>query len=188
MEKRALAFARRSRRLAWPRFDPVPACTALPCAASPQAAAGTQSAQELQIVGRAVTFMQPRPAGGTVAVVYAAGDTASRQDADAIAGDLGQQVGTVLLPVKEVEASMLAKGGFAVAITAAGANGPALADAVRDRRILCVAAAQAAVEAGFCTMGVTAKPRVEVVLNHAAAAAASDITFVAAFRMMIHEM
>jgi hypothetical protein len=36
-------------------------------------------------------------------------------------------------------------------------------------------------------MGITTRPRVEIVLNHAAAAAA-DITFVAAFRMMIREI
>jgi hypothetical protein len=154
-----------------------------------EAVAGTLSAQELQIIGHAITFLQPPPAGGSVAVVYAAGDAASRRDADAIAAELGSglPVGNVLLPVKEVEAGMLRQGGFAVAIAAAGADGPLLSAAVRAARILCVTADQAAVQAGFCTMGISTRPRVEIVLNHAAAAA-SDITFAAAFRMMIDEM
>lgn len=145
--------------------------------------------QELQVIGRAVTFMQPPPAGGSVAVVYAAGDPASRQDADTIFSEIGAglQVGNLLLPAREVEAGALAQGGFALAIAAAGANGPSLAAASHAAHILCVTAELPAVEAGTCTMGISTTPRVEIVLNHAAAAA-SNITFTAAFRMMICEM
>ncbi len=154
-----------------------------------EAGAATLSPQELLIVGHAVAFMQPPPAGGTLAVVYAAGDAASRQDADAIASEIGSglQAGNVLLPVRVVDAAELASGGFAVVIAASGANGPSLGAAVRAARILCVTADLAAVQAGLCTMGIITRPRVEIVLNHAAAAAA-DITFVAAFRMMIREI
>lgn len=167
----------------------VMACIACVAGAAPSAAAATLSPQELLIVGHAVGFMQPPPTAGTVAVVYATGDAASRQDADAIAAEIGTglQAGSAVLAPKVVDAAALAKGGFAVAIAASGANGPALGAAVRAARILCVTADLAAVGDGFCTMGITAKPRVTIVLNHAAAEAA-DISFVAAFRMMIREM
>jgi hypothetical protein len=175
--------------LAWRGFGAALACMVGLVIGQPDAAAATLSPQELQIVGRAVAFMQPPPTAGAVAVVYAAGDAASRQDADAIAAEIGNglQAGSVLLPVRVVDVAALSAGGFIVAISAAGASGPLLGAAVRAARILCVTADLAAVQAGFCTMGIITRPRIEIVLNHAAAAAA-DITFVAAFRMMIREM
>jgi hypothetical protein len=190
MEKNAHATpARRPRRLAWSGFGAVLACIAGLRAGASDAAAAMLSPQELQIIGRAVTYLQPPPAGGTVAVVYSANDPASRQEADAIASEIGGglQVGNLLLPARVVEANALAQGGFTVVIAASGANGPLLAAAVRAAHILCVTAELQAVEAGFCTMGISTTPRVEIVLNHAVAAA-SNITFAAAFRMMIHEM
>lgn len=190
MEKRAhAAIALRPSRLARCGVVAVMACIAGSGIRVPDAASATLSPHELLIVGHAVAFLQPPPAGGAVAVVYAAGDAASRQDADAIASELGNglQAGTVLLPVSVVDAAALAKGGFAVAIAAAGANGASLGAAVRAARILCVTADLAAVQAGFCTLAISTRPRVEIVLNHAAAAA-TDITFAAAFRMMIREM
>jgi len=187
MEKRAhVATACLPRRLAWWGFAAVLACIAtLPAGA----AAASLSPQELQVIGRAIAFMQPPPAGGIDAVVYAEGNPASRQDADTILSEIGSglQVGNLLLPAREVEAGALAQGGFAIAIAAAGANGPSLAAAARAAHILCVTAELSAVETGTCTMGISTRPRVEIVLNHVAAAA-SNVTFAAAFRMMIHEM
>jgi len=190
MQKRPYAAsARQSRRLVWSSFGALLGCIAGLWTIAPGAAAATLSAEELQTIGRAITFMQSPPAGGAVAVVYSSDDPKSRPDADAIAAEIGSglQVGNVLLPAREVEAGALAQGGFAIAIAASGANGPPLGAAVRAARILCVTADLGAVQAGTCTMGISTRPRVEIVLNHAAAAA-SDITFVAAFRMMIHEM
>ncbi len=190
MEKRAhVASAWRPRRLAWLGCGAVLAGIAGLRAGAADAAVATLSPQELQIIGRAVTFMQPPPAGGAIAVVYAAGDPASRHDADAIAGEIGAglQVGNLLLQAKEVEVNALTQGGFAVAIAASGANGPSLSAAVRAAHILCVTADLAAVHDGSCAMGISTSPRVEIMLNHEAAAA-SGITFAAAFRMMIHEI
>jgi hypothetical protein len=155
----------------------------------PDAGAATLSSQELQIIGHAVAFLQPPPTGGAVAVVYAAGDAASRRDADAIAGEIGTglQAGNLLLPVRVVDEAAIAQGGFVVAIAAAGANGAMLGAAMRAAHILCVTADLATVQAGFCTLGIVTRPRVEIVLNHTAAAAA-DITFAAAFRMMVREI
>jgi hypothetical protein len=190
MEQRAhAAFAPRPARWACRGLAAVMACIACVAGGAAGTVPATLSPQELLIVGHAAGFLQPPPSGGAVAVVYAAGDAASRQDADAIASEIGNglQAGSVLLAVKVVDAGELAKGGVAVAIAASGANGPALGAAVRAARILCVTADLAAVQDGFCTMGITTRPRVTIVLNHAAAAAAG-ITFAAAFRMMIREI
>lgn len=153
------------------------------------ASAASLSAQDVQIIGRAVAFMQPPPGSGAVAVVYSAADPASRRDAEAIASAIGDGItidGT-RRPGRLVEADALRSGQFAIAIAAAGANGPLLGAAVRAAHVLCVTADLAAVQAGFCAMAVSTGLRVQIVLNHAAAAA-SDVTFAPAFRMMIREM
>ena len=178
----------RPRRKAWRRVGAGLAGAALLLSAMP-AVAASLSAQELETIGRTLAFMQPPPAGGSVAVVYSAADPASRQDARAIVAEIGPGLdmrGT-RLPARMVEAGMLAGGGYAVAVAAAGANGPVLGAAVRAAHILCVTAELPAVQAGFCTMAISTDLRVQIVLNHAAAAA-SGINFVAAFRMMIHEI
>jgi hypothetical protein len=153
------------------------------------AAAASLSPQELQVLGGALAFLQPPPGSGSVAVVYAPGDAASRQDADAIAAAIGGglRVGSAILPAQVVEPGTLAAGGFALAIAAAGANSAQLGATVRARHLLCVTAAAAAVQAGFCTMAISTELRVQILLNHAAAAEA-NIVFAPAFRMMIREM
>jgi hypothetical protein len=158
------------------------------CVAAP-AEAASLSAQELQTIARALAFLQPPPTSGDIGIVYNANDPASRRDAEAINDEIGAglQIGKVRLPPRLVEAGALAGGGFAVALAAAGANGPALGAAIRASHVLCVTAELAAVQAGFCTMAISTEIRVQIVLNHAAAAA-SDINFIAAFRMMIHEI
>jgi hypothetical protein len=189
MEKLAHdAIALRPNRWAWSGFSTAAACVAAVLGAPP-AAGASLSPQELQVLGGALAFLQPPPGAGVVAVVYAANDAASRQDAEAIAGAIGNGIkaGGVLLPAKAVDATALAGGGFAVAIAAAGANGASLGAATRAAHILCVTSELAAVQAGFCTMAISTDLRVQIVLNHAAAAA-SGVSFAAAFRMMIHEI
>jgi hypothetical protein len=189
MEKRThAATAPRPDRLAGWGLGAALVCAAALLAGGP-AAAASLSPQELQVLAGAIGFMQPPPTGNIIAVVYAAGDPASLQDAEAIAGEIGSglKAGTVLLPAKVVEVTVLAEGGFAVAIAASGANGPTLGAAVRGAHLLCVTAEQAAVQGGFCTMAISTGLRVQIELNHAAAAD-SGIGFAAAFRMMIHEM
>jgi hypothetical protein len=153
------------------------------------AAAASLSPRDVQVLGRALAFLQPPPASGELAVVYAAGNAASKQDAEAIAAEIGEglHVGGAVLRPRLVASAALAAEGFAVAITAADANGPAIRAAIDAKRALCVTADLAAVEAGSCTMAIRSEPRVEIVVNHAVAVA-SDVEFVAAFRMMIREI
>jgi hypothetical protein len=165
---------------------------ALACALASQpgrGAAASLSPRDLQVLSRTLNFLQAPAPGGEVAVVYAAGDAASRQDAEAIAANLGEGLhatGTVLRP-HLVDATALGNGGFSVVITAAGANSPQVSAAVHALRALCVTAALEAVQAGLCTMAIRSEPRVEIVVNHAAASAAG-VEFTAAFRMMIREI
>lgn len=148
------------------------------------------SGQDLQVLGTALTFMQPRPSSeGTVAIVYAAGDRGSREDAEAIMAAIGNGLTaarTTLAP-RLVEADSLATTDFSVAIVAAGANSEIVMRAVRARHALCVTADQAAVQQGVCTMAIRSGGRVEIVLNHQVAEH-TGIAFATAFRMMVHEL
>jgi len=153
------------------------------------AAAASLSARDLQVLDRAIAFLQPRPSGGSVAVVFAHGDAASRQDAEAIVALLGDGLrsgGSLLRPVLR-DSDSLGAGGFSVLVAAAGANGEALLAASRANHALCVTADLAVVQAGLCTMAISSQPTVELVISHAAAAAAG-IEFAAAFRLMVREI
>ena len=150
--------------------------------------AATLSPKDLAVLGHALEFMQPAPTG-EIAVTYNTGDPASRQDAEAIVTAIGAgiTVGEVVLRPRLVESAALGSSRFAVAIVAAGANGPQVSQATRAAHALCVTAEPAAVQAGLCTMSIVSEPRVRIVINHAAAAA-SGIEFAAAFRIMIREI
>lgn len=152
--------------------------------------AASLSAQDLQVLGTALAFMQPRPANdGTLAIVYATGDRASLEDARAIMAAIGSGLiaaRTTLVP-KLVDADTLAATDFSVAIVAAGANSEIVMRAVRAQHALCVTADQAAVQQGVCTMAIRSSERVEIVLNHQVAER-TGINFATAFRMMVHEL
>lgn len=152
--------------------------------------AASFAAKDLQILGRAIAFLQSPPAPDSViAIAYAPGDAASRQDAEAIAALIGAglQAGRVTLRPKLVDINNLSAAGATIMIAAAGASGPRLNEAARAAHALCVTTNAEAVRSGFCTMAITTEPRVEILVNHAVAEAAG-VEFVAAFRMMIREM
>lgn len=179
------ALAPWRRRLAWQG-----AVVALTLGlAAPQPMAASLSDRQLQVIGRAAAFLQPVPPGTAVAVVYDPARPDSRQDADQIAAAIGSGLAVAdrLLPARVVTPDQLADGNFALVLAAAGVNGEALAAGLRTAHRLCVTTDLAMVQAGFCTMAVTTDVRVQIVLNHAAAAA-DGINFAPAFRMMIREI
>ena len=158
----------------------------MPC----QVSAASFAAKDLQVLGRAIAFMQPPPSpDAIIAIAYVAGNAASRQDAEAIAALIGDGIhaGRAILRPRIVDINGLEAGGFQVVIAADGANGARLRGAARSARALCVTTDIEAVRAGFCAMAITSEPRVEIIVNHAVSAAAG-IDFAAAFRMMIQEM
>jgi len=153
------------------------------------AAAASLSAKDVQVLGRALAFLQPPLGGGSIAVVFAHNDAASRRDAEEIVALLGDGLrsgGGMLRPMLR-DSQSLDAGGFSVLVAAQGANGEAILAASRANHALCVTGDLAAVQAGVCTMAIRSEPRVEVVINHAAAAVAG-IEFAAAFRLMVREI
>jgi hypothetical protein len=154
-----------------------------------QAAAASLSPEELGILGKSLSFLQPAPAGeAIVAIVYAAGDPGSQQDARAIAAAIGDGLvarGAVFRP-KLVDVAALASVEFALIVVAANANDEAVMRAAQRRHVLCVTADREAVHAGTCIMAIRSEPRVGILLNSQAARGAG-IAFATAFRMMVQE-
>jgi len=62
-----------------------------------------------------------------------------------------------------------------------------VATAAKANRIVCITTDIEQVKNGNCVMGVRSVPRIEILVNHAAAAA-SGIVFSTAFRMLITEL
>lgn len=155
-----------------------------------RAAAASLSSHDLQVLARTLTFLRSPPHGPAVAAIaYREGDAASRDDATEIAAAMGTslRLGEVVLQPRLMSTDSLAEGGYALLIAAAGADPAALAAAFRSQHVLCVSADLPAVESGSCVMAIRSEPRVEIVLNHAAAAAA-QVEFATAFLMMIREI
>jgi hypothetical protein len=141
----------------------------------------------VQVIARALGFLEPAPPGGVVAVLYT--DPASKSDADAVAALFSSGVASRQGPItaKAVDPASLGDGaGFIAVMVAAGAKSDAAAAAAVARHLPCIAAT-ALVEAGRCTLSVSSDPRIAIVVNHQAAQAAG-VSFASAFRMMVREI
>lgn len=158
-------------------------------AATPGRAASLQR-QDIDILGRALAFLDPAvPAGAIVAIVYAADDPASRRDAEALLEQFGPGLATAsgVLPARLVESSTLAGGQYGLIVAAAGAPAGVVAAAARAQHVLCVTGDVAAVQAGTCTLALRSAGRVEILLNRDAASQSGQ-RFTTAFRIMVHEL
>jgi hypothetical protein len=145
---------------------------------------------ELQILAKALVFLQPPLSGeAVVAIVYAAGNPDSRRDADALAAEFGSsfRVGEATLTPMVVASNALAASRFNLVISAAGASSERVIEAARAQHALCVTADLAAVRAGTCTMAIQSFGRVEIYINREATNGAG-LTFATAFRIMVHEL
>jgi hypothetical protein len=153
------------------------------------ACAASLTPQDLQILGSALAFVQPRLTGdGVVAIVYTGKDRASRLDAEAIRAAIGENLSAngILLAPKLVDAAELAGVDFSLVIVAAGANSDAVPSALRMHHALCATADQEAVRQGLCTMAIRSTGKVEILLNYRVAQT-SGINLATAFRMMVSE-
>jgi len=152
--------------------------------------AGTLTQKDTQILGKALGFLDPAPPGdGVIAIAYNAANPASKADADAIAGFIGDGLaaGSQTLKLKIVDAATLGNGaGYSAIIAAQGASGDAVMAAAKGHKIVCASGEIAEVQAGKCIMSIQSDPKVDIGVNHAAALA-TGIDFASAFRMMIHE-
>jgi len=157
--------------------------------ASPALAGMTQ--KDVLVATRALGFMENAPHGTiNVGIVYAPGNKSSAQDAEntqELLGD-GLKVGNLTLRPVMVSVDDIAGANVYVFFLSDGveADGAKVAAASRTRRIPCVTTDVAQVKNGSCVLGVRSQPKVEILVNRAAAAA-SGVVFAGVFRMMITE-
>jgi hypothetical protein len=140
----------------------------------------------VQILSRAIGFLQPVPSGtAMVAIAYNPAEPASKQDADAIAGYFGDglKAGPANLKAQAVDVSQVASGHFVAVVAAAGVNIDKVFAASQALRVPCVTADAAAVQGGRCVMSVQSDPKVDIQIN-AAAASRSGVAFGSAFMFM----
>ena len=176
----ALGFARRAG---------LPAMIGAWLACASPAAAASLSSREVQIIAKALGFLDPPAHGGVVAVVYAAGNKASQADAAAIVALFGGGLasGGGIVTAQQVDAASIGGStGFVAVILAAGAEATAAARST-PHGLLSITAADGLVVSGRCVMAVHSEPRVDITVNRAAAQAAG-IGFTAAFGMLVHEI
>jgi hypothetical protein len=152
------------------------------------ASAGSLSQKDVQILAKAIGFLEPPPSGAaTVAIAYDPADPASKQDADAIAGYFGDglKAGAAVLKPKVTEVGQLGGGGFVAVVAASGVKIDQVSKAAQALHVACITSDAAAVQAGQCVMSVKSEPKVEIQISRAAAAS-SGVAFGSAFMLMAH--
>ncbi|MGP6157774.1 MAG: hypothetical protein ACLPYS_09770 [Vulcanimicrobiaceae bacterium] len=146
---------------------------------------------DLLIAARALSFLQPAPAGPIrVGIVYASSDPRSVEEADNLQQLLagGLRVGNlIMLPVKVKIEDLAAANVQVVLLTGGVGNDGRISVATKAKRIPCITDDIAQVEDGNCAMGVRSQPRIEIFVNRAAAAN-SGTSFATVFRMLITEI
>lgn len=164
---------------------------ALALAAGPLRAEATP--RDVQLLARALGFVDPLPARGAVlAIVYAAGDPAARAAAERLAAGEPVRLGVVPLRLAAVsvgEAVDLARSRQVAALLLTESALPEaerIARGVAGTGVLTAATEPGPVERDRIVLAVRAAPRVEILASRSAARDAG-IGFAAAFRMMIQE-
>lgn len=166
----------------------------LVCCAGLQAAPAQAdvTAGDLQIMGRALGFLD-KPMSGevTVGIVYASDNAQSAQEAEELQRMLagGLRVGSVLLKPVPVALEHLPQARVDVLFLTGGlgVQAKSVGIASSTRQLPCITADLSQVRSGRCAVGVSAQPTVEILVNRAAALA-SGTAFSTLFRMMINEI
>lgn len=155
-------------------------------------AAAEVSDTTLLVAVRALSFLQhPLQGEVIVGIVYQPLNAQSLLEAkqlDDLMGD-GFRVGQLVLRSRLMTLDELATSsvGLYFLTSHLGSAASALAKFNSSRKVPCVTTDIDQVRAGNCAMGVQAMPRVQILVNRAAAAA-SGMTFSEAFRVMITEL
>lgn len=149
------------------------------------------AAKDLQVLGRALTFLENGPSGRTtIGVVFDPSKPASVAEKDAVMAALGGGFAAGGLTIVGAPVPVSAVGGasgVSALYVTSGVNYAAVGSAAKAKKILTVSVGTACVTSGACVMGVTTAPKVEITVNRGAASAVGA-TFKAAFRMMIKEI
>ena len=129
------------------------------------AVAHADATKNLQVAGRALTFLEGGPTGTTrMGVVFDVKLVGTAVEAGAVAGSNAQ----VLFVTK-------------------GVNYAAVGAAAKGKKIITISSDAACANSGACVMAVATEPKVEIIVNRATASAVGA-AFKAAFRMMIKEV
>jgi len=158
--------------------------------AEPAQAGMTQ--KDIQVMARALGFTDKPPVGDvTIGIVYLPSSPQSAKEAEDLQKVLGDglKAGAIVLkPVlvkvddaagANVDAFLLTEG--------VGAEASKVAAATKAKQKPCITIDIPQVQSGACIMGIKSEPKVEIIVNKAAAAD-SGVGFAASFRMMITEL
>lgn len=153
--------------------------------------AHADAAKDVQIAGRALTFLENGPTGKAVlGVVFDPSKPASVAEKNAVMAAIGGglNTGTLTLTAKPVEAGAVSgvSGVAALYVTTGVIAGPVGA-AAKAKKIITIGSDASCAASGACVMSVSADPKVEIIVNRGAAAAVGAV-FKSAFRMMIREV
>ena len=153
--------------------------------------AHADAVKDLQVAGRALTFLENGPTGkATLGVVFDASKPGSVAEKNAVMAALGSgySAGSLTLVGKAVEAGSVAGvSGVQALYVTSGVNYGAVGAAAKAKKLVTIASDPACVKSGACVMGVATEPKVDITVNRSAAAAIG-VAFKAAFRMMIKEI
>lgn len=145
----------------------------------------------VQVGGRVASFLQPPVSGATIAaIVYEPGDMASEAEARSIerAMGSGMLIGSLRLKPKRVATNALAGlTGAQVAFVTRGTDYKAIASAASPRSVLTISADPACSRAGYCVVGVSSIPKVQIFVSKAATRAAK-LRFNSSFLMLVKEV
>lgn len=154
-------------------------------------AAFADAAKDLQVAGRALTFLEGGPSGRvTIGIVFDPAKPASVAEKNAIMAALGGgfSAGTLTLVGKPVEAGDVGGvSGVGALFVTRGVGYGAVGAAARGKRLVTISSDPACATSGACVMSVVSEPKVEIIVNRSAAQAVGAV-FKAAFRMMIREV
>lgn len=145
------------------------------------------SDRDLQVIGRALGFVERLPAGSQIAILHTPGNAAARAEAEKVQALIGAglKAGSRTLKPK-----LVALGGdlsdSAAIFATAGLPSNGLLDALRLSKLPCVTIHFDYMRDSACVMAIRSQPRVDIVVS-VAAAQVSDTAFSAAFRMLIRE-
>ena len=153
----------------------------------------TTTDKDVLVAVRTLAFVVHPPAGAVpLAVVFDPAAPQSLAELQTVIGvlDDGTRVGAMTVhpvPVAITDLDQLSNYRFVLLIAGVQSYRQAIFDRTRGQGIVTISADLDCVRAGLCVMGVAAQPRVQVLVNRTAAAAAA-VEFLLAFRMMITEM
>ncbi len=158
-------------------------------ALAPNAQAASQ--KDMQILGRALGFIENGPSGDVkVGIVTDSGNATSSAEADEIIGLIGGGMasGKIKLLGEKVSTSAASSGSYPVLYFTKGTEGSqgSIFNAVSSKGVITVSTHDDCLNSSNCVVVVKSEPKVDIKVS-SAAASASGVSFGSAFRMMITE-